>query len=98
MSHEDEIEVEVLHDGGGARNEETGEVRWALPVPAGAAATTRLSYAISHPKKRAIVERQDAVRPPALFRDFSTSVYCMTCGTRVTGQKYCPQCGSRVAY
>ena len=98
VSHEDEIEVEVLHDGGGARNEETGEVRWALTVPAGAAATTRLSYAISHPKKRAIVERQDAVRPPALFRDFSTSVYCMTCGTRVTGQKYCPQCGSRVAY
>ena len=98
VSREDEIEVEVLHDAGGARNEETGEVRWSLAVPAGAAATTRLSYAISHPKKRAIVERQDAMRPPALFRDFSTSVYCMTCGTRVTGQKYCPQCGSRVAY
>ena len=84
VSQNKDITVEPVALSEGKLTEETGMVKWELPLAPAESKTIRLGYKVSRPKDKEITERGGG-----------GVKYCPHCGAVVTG-RFCPECGSVV--
>lgn len=84
------INVELTEASGGALDKETGIISWELQAEPGKAEELKLSYSISWPKDKKIVETK-ASRASA---SVGIAKFCPSCGQPTNGSRFCPICGS----
>lgn len=85
VSSEKQITVDHVAADGGSVNEETGKITWTLTIEGNSSVEKRLSYTVSYPKDKEILEQRSG-SSRAVKR-------CSKCGFS-TSLKFCPQCGN----
>jgi len=89
VSTDASITVELTEASGGVLDKETGIISWELRAEPGKSEELKLSYSLSWPKDKKLVERK---APRVVATSLRLLKFCPECGAPVTS-RYCSICG-----